>query len=161
MPEPAEADDTNRPREDRALHLLARGFTKWGARVGINLAWSDDGMRCPLNAAEYTGFEFRAKGNGSLAAQLVTRDTASARGGGSCEKRCFDHHQLIVQVERDWSTHTIRWTELRQQGFGDAAPLRTQQVVGITFAAQVPDLPVDVWIDDLRFIAGGAERGAR
>jgi hypothetical protein len=153
LPDPAEADDTNRKREAGAVHFLARDFKKWGARLGIGLFWSDGALRCPLNASRYAGFKFRARGSGSLAAQLVTRETASPRAGGLCESRCFDHHQLIVQIKPDWTTHSIRWAELRQQGWGEAVPLRTEHIVGVTFAAQVADLPVDVWIDDLEFIA--------
>lgn len=152
LPNPADADDANREREGKALHFAARDFKKWGARVGISLFWSDGELRCALNAAAYPGFRFRAKGSGSLAAQVVTRDTATVRSGGRCEKRCFDHYQSIVQIERDWSTHTIRWTDLRQQGWGEAVQLRIEYVVGFTFAAEVADLPVDVWIDDLEFI---------
>jgi hypothetical protein len=158
LPDPAEADDIDRQRENRSLHILARDFKKWGARIGISLFWSDGEMRCPLNASGYAGFRFRAKGSGSLAAQLVTRDTASPRGGGRCENRCFDHHQVIVQIQPDWTTHAFRWSDLRQQGWGEAATLRTERVVGITFAVQVADLPVNAWIDDLEWLAAEPAR---
>jgi hypothetical protein len=151
QPDPTAPDDTS-PREGKALHFVARDFKKWGALVGINLFWSEGAMRCPLNASGYAGFKFRAKGSGSLAAQLLTRDTANARGGGRCETRCFDHYQRVVQITPEWSTHAIRWEDLRQLGFGQAVPLAPEYTVGMGFQAHLADLPVDVWIDDLEFI---------
>jgi hypothetical protein len=158
LPVPAEADDINRPRDGKALHFVARDFKKWGAMVGISFFWSKGEKRCAFNASAYAGFRFRAKGSGSLAAQAVTRDTASVRSGGRCEQRCFDHYQQVVQAKPDWTTHTMSWDRLRQQGWGEAVPLRPERMVGITFSAQLADLPVDVWIDDLEFITASHVR---
>jgi hypothetical protein len=158
QPDPAAPDDTSRPREGKALHFLARDFKKWGALVGISLFWSEGAIRCPLNASSYAGFKFRAKGSGSLAAQLVTRDTANVRAGGRCEIRCFDHYQRVVQITPEWTTHVIRWEDLRQLGFGQVVPLTPEYTIGISFQAYLADLPVDVWIDDLEFIARDAGR---
>jgi hypothetical protein len=134
------------------MHFVARGMTTWGAALALNLRWVRRSMSCPLNASRYAGLAMDMKGVGSLPVQVATFRTANAPGGGGCTSQCFDHHQAIVQASPSWKTHEIRWQDLHQEGWGQATRFEPDALVGIHFAPRPADLPLDVWIDNVRFI---------
>jgi hypothetical protein len=133
----------------RALHFVARGFTDWGAVLGLNIRWPGPRGECPFDASRYAGLWLRAKGASSLPVSVTTPKTLPEEEGGTCRSKCFDHYTRVVQLTPEWTRYEIRWEELSQEGWGTAAPLDLEHMTGVTFDPMPPDLPLDLWLDEI------------
>jgi hypothetical protein len=135
-----------------AVHATAEGYSDWGVVWGTTLKWLGDGYKCPFNASAFAGLRFRAKGKGSVAVKLGTLDTVPGEYEGRCRERCWDTHGKRIYFAEAWQEYTITWEQLQQQGWGAEARFDPERVLNLNFSADSKDLPLDFWLDDLRFI---------
>lgn len=148
------------PGSSSALHLMAKGFTDWGAGVGadlVNLA----GKKVAYDVSAYSGIQFYAKvGSGAQSSlKLLVTTTYSDAAGGKCsdaaaDRRCSDHLFCTVSgLGSAWGEYRCDFAELVQQGFGlPQAGLDPSSVYSVQFTLSTKLLPADLWIDDVSFV---------
>lgn len=142
-----------------ALHYKVQGFSEWGALFGFILRYTpEEGVRCPFNAAAFDGLSFLARGKGRIRVNLSTPETTPEDGQnqeGRCKKGCWDTHGSFVFLKEEWTEHRVPWSALAQQGWGTVARLNLNEVLSVNFAVGRSE-PVELWLDDVKFIAHGA-----
>jgi hypothetical protein len=136
-----------------AAHLSAAGQTDWGVVWGATLKWTRKGIGCPFNASPFAGVEFRAKGPATIWVNFPTPDTTPAQEGGKCKDKCWDSYGKVVRIKEGWDSYTVRWDQLQQEGWGTDVRFDSERVLNLNFSAKVAYLPVDFWVDDIKFIA--------
>jgi hypothetical protein len=143
-----------------AAHFMAEGQKEWGAVWGSTLAWTNGGIKCPFNASGFAGVTLRAKGKGSISIRLGQPETIGGDGGGQCKERCYDSYGKRLFLTPEWQTFSVPWEKLQQEGWGTQVRFDPGRLIQIAFAANVKDLPVDFWVDDIAFIpkSGGAAK---
>lgn len=140
-----------------AARLAGRGFTAWGAQLGVNL-------RSPAAAYDASGacsLRFVAKGSGVGWSVLVS-DRLSSPHGGVCELEatdptlsCYDHPGQSFAPSADWQTYDVRLDELHPfKGFsGSDRLLEKQSVFDIVFNFESPNgAAFELLVDDLAFV---------
>lgn len=138
-----------------AAHIEAEGFTYWG--VGLVLALNVTGVGdCPADASAYDGITFWARGLGRVYVHFSTLQTLPPDYGGACASDCWDDHGLDIDLTDEWQPFTIRWTDLKQRGFGRRATFDPTELVFIHWQDESA-LEVDIWVDELRFISDDSE----
>jgi len=142
-----------------ALHLVASGFTAWGAGVGadfINLATK----KVPYDVSAYQGIHFfaKVKAGSEFTVKLLLPTIYSDPVGGQCDdsvvgKKCNDHlFCTIPKLTAQWAAYQCAFADFTQQGFGlPQTELDPRSVYSLQFTFG-PKLPTDVWIDDVAFI---------
>ncbi|HEX6271937.1 MAG TPA: hypothetical protein VFZ53_02810 [Polyangiaceae bacterium] len=135
-----------------AAHFAASGQKEWGAVWGSTLAWTNGGIKCPFNASAFAGVALRAKGKGPIRLTFGLPETIGADGGGQCKERCYDSHGKVLFLTAEWQTFSVPWDKLQQEGWGAQARFDPGRLIQIGFKAAVQDLPVDLWVDDIRFV---------
>lgn len=135
-----------------AAHLKAAGQRDWGATWGVGLQWSSKGIKCPIDVAAFGGLKFRAKGPGTVRVTFAMPETQATEHGGSCTTGCYDFHGTRVFLEDHWADYVVPFDKLQQGGWGAQAPFDPTRVLGLSFAVQSKDLPIDFWVDDLAFV---------
>jgi hypothetical protein len=144
----AEATGENR----FAAHLSASGQKDWGAAWGTTLAWVRKGVRCPLNLSSFAGLRFRAKGPGTIRAQLAVPEVQAKEYGGVCMDRCYDAHGKVFVLSDRWETYAMRWDRVQQEGWGAEARFSPARLVQFLIKVVPKGMPADFWIDDLELI---------
>jgi hypothetical protein len=132
-----------------AVHVVATGFTTWGAGFGFSL-----NNTCTYNASSYTGITFRIKGSGSIRLQVtIPATTPSPRG--TCGSLCDDYHGAAITPTAAWQTVTKTWADLTQGNWGTPATFSAAELLSIQFQINGPDSGGDgngdVWVDDFAF----------
>jgi hypothetical protein len=155
LPE-AEAAPDNR----YAAHLVASGFTDWGVVWGTTLEWRRQGIKCPFNASAFSGVAFRVRGSGRIRLNFGNPATFPVDNGGSCQKGCYDTHGRIIDLTPEWVEHSVTFDKLQQGGWGSEARFDPERLLSMNFNANPEWLPVDVWLDDLRWIGADAPAAA-
>jgi hypothetical protein len=135
-----------------AAHFMAEGQKEWGAVWGSTLAWTNGGIKCPYNASGFGGIALRARGKGPVRVTFGLPETVGADGGGQCKERCYDDYGKILFLTPEWQEFSIPWDKLQQEGWGVQARFDPARLIQIGFKVAVKDLPVDFWIDDVRFL---------
>jgi hypothetical protein len=135
-----------------AAHFAASGQKEWGAVWGSTLAWTNGGIKCPFNASLFDGVTLRAKGKGAIRVTFGLPETIGADGGGQCKERCYDSHGKALFLTNEWQEFGVPWEKLQQEGWGAQARFDPGRLIQIAFKAAVQDLPVDFWVDDVRFV---------
>lgn len=146
------------PREasTSAAHMAGMGFTMYGGGMGFDLNAMGT-TKSGYDASGYSGVTFFARiGKGASAALRVNiSDKDTAPEGGVCNNakgKCNDFHGQDITLTEDWKQYTIKFTDLKQQGYGDPFPkLLTTALYGMSFAVGTK-VTFDVWIDDITFI---------
>jgi hypothetical protein len=143
-----------------ALHLVASGFSDWGAGVGCDLV-NQQAKKVAYDVSAYKGVHFYAKvASGSpTALKLLVPTTYSDPDGGKCTdtvstKRCNDHlFYPLSSLKTSWATYDVLFADLVQQGFGLVqSGLDPASVYSLQFTLPTKLMPVDLWLDDVSFI---------
>lgn len=107
-----------------AMHTKGINFSSWGAGVGFN--FSSAGW----NASAYTGITFWAMSSAKtqVTIGIATAETQDVAYGGKCVptdgKQCNDYFKTKRTLTSTWQAYPISFAELRQDGWGVAAPTR-------------------------------------
>jgi hypothetical protein len=142
-------------RGSRAAHFHAGGLTGWGANFTGTFRKTTGTMATPYDGSAYGGISFFAAigGGGPASLELplgVTIMATAWNGGGACEamNNCMDFHRTIVTLTPSWQRVEVRFSDLRQMGWGPPAQFQADQMVG--FIVWPNETTFDVWIDDVR-----------
>jgi len=141
------------PDNEYAAHLRAEGQTDWGVVWGTTLKWVRNGIGCPFNASEFAGIEFRAKGPAEGWVNFATPATTPKENGGTCREKCWDSYGKLVRIKEGWNRYEVRWEKLQQEGWGTDVHFDKDRLMNINFSAKTQHLPVDFWLDDLKFLS--------
>ncbi len=150
--EPVSLASEGTPENQFAAHLRASGQTDWGVTWGTTLAHVGAEAKCPLNAGHFAGLRLRARGKGVLLVRFGMPETTAAEFGGSCSDKCWDMHSFLLRLSDAWETREIRWDQLQQGGWGKSVRFDPARLMSLQFAATVPNLPADAWLDDVEWI---------
>ena len=52
----------------------------------------------------------------------------------------------------EWQEFSVPWDKLQQEGWGAQARFDPARLIQLGFKVAVKDLPVDFWVDDIRFL---------
>jgi len=135
-----------------AAHFAAEGQKEWGAVWGSTLAWSNGGIKCPFNASLFEGVSFRVKGKGTVRFYFGQPETIGADGGGQCKERCYDSYGKVLFLTEQWQEVSIPFDKLQQEGWGTQVRWDPTRLIQISFKADPKVLPVDFWVDDIKFL---------
>ncbi len=154
VPVPGGANGTQ-----RAAHVQASGYSEWGALFEVGLTYLSDGVHCPYNAASFAGVRFYLRGSGNIRVALGTPATQDKEYGGTCDPAagmiCYDVHTTTsIALNEQWTLYELPWSQFKQRGFGTPVPFRQDAVMGVQFAFDSPELPVDFWLDEVSFWNG-------
>ncbi len=143
----------------RAAHVQASGYSEWGALFEVGLTYLSEGVHCPYNAANFSGVRFYLRGSGNIRVALVTPATQDKEYGGTCDPAkgmiCYDVHTTTPLALSDrWTLYEVPWASFKQRGFGTPAALDHDALMGVQFAFDSPELPVDFWLDEVSFWDG-------
>ncbi len=146
------------------LYIASSGWTVWGAGIGTLLhkpqTCSD---YCVVDASQFRGLRFRARGQGHLRVRLATRQHIPVAEGGDCElsgDNCYDWAGIDVELTPDWVTHSIPFCQLLPEGWGNPLAnfvLDSADLAALHFRLDNTQ-PLDMWLDDISFY-GTAEEG--
>ncbi len=154
----------------RAQGSHAEGVSGDGAfgGVGVDLNNPDsDGLgpgsadRMSYDASGWDGFRFRIRGSATttfVRFEVMTAAVAEPSQGGYCSPdggACFDSHGVGVELSDDWTTVTVRFTELGQEGWGKEIDFDASEVLGVAYE----DKTTGTWdfsVDDLAFFRDAA-----
>ncbi len=129
-----------------ALHVKGGRLLEWGAVVEFNFKPS-----C-YDASVYQGLSFQAKGPGRIFVAPREVGTIPETEGGTCTQDCYNPHVKKVELDRQWKTYRIEWSEFEQRGYG-RPPFDPKQLHSIAFLIRTEDTPYDLWFDDVSFFA--------
>jgi hypothetical protein len=62
---------------------------------------------------------------------------------------------MKVQLTEQWQPFVVRWEKLQQGGWGGEARFDPARLLNLNFSVNGKDLPVEFWLDDIRFFAAG------
>ncbi|AUX34298.1 MULTISPECIES: hypothetical protein [Sorangium] len=112
--------------------------TEWGAGVMLDFdAWS-------VNVASFQGIRFKMRSE-SYPVRFEVSSLLTVPESGYCSV-CLDHHGIDLWSGSEWITVEVRWSDLRQQGWGTPAPLDVWNVMDLiwrTPAGQAASLELD------------------
>jgi len=140
-----------------AMHVTATGFSGFGSGLGVDFR---DGKKV-YDGAKYTGFRFWARvGDGkNTHHRIQIADATTEPAGGKCNaaasapdgQKCNDHFGINKTFTTSWARYSIRFDELTQVGWGNAAPtLDRAALYGLQVTAKAK-LEVDLWLDQIEF----------
>jgi len=139
-------------------HVKASGYSDWGALLSTTLSYLAGGVRCAYNASAFAGLRFYAHGSGRVRVSLAIPATQDKEFGGACDSDkdmiCYDTHSKFVVLSPEWTLYELPWSLFLQRGFGTPAPFRPDQVLVVQFALDTPELPVELWVDEVSFWDG-------
>ncbi len=143
-----------------ALHGKASGFDDWGVVWGSTLKWTRDGVKCPFNGSHFEGLRFRARGSGSFQVKVGNPATVPGEYEGKCKQRCWDVHGQTFVLTPEWREYVLRWDRVQQGGWGAEAQFDPARILHVNFTVDGKSLPVEFWVDDIRFITRGEDTNA-
>jgi len=140
-----------------ALHVTATGFSNFGSGLGVDFR---AGKRV-YDGSKLTGIRFWARvGEGkNTHHRLQIADGTTDAAGGKCNpaptapngEKCDDHFGINKTFTTSWASYVIRFDELGQLGWGNAAPaLDKAALYGLQVTAKAK-LEVDLWLDQIEF----------
>lgn len=136
-----------------AMHIKGTNFSSWGAGMGFNFS------RTGWNASAFAGITFWAMSSTEtqITIGIATRETQDVAYGGKCVpsggKQCNDYFKTKRTLTTTWQAYLVTFAELRQEGWGVAAPTHTinvKKLMEIQFVV-AQGHPFDFWIDDVTF----------
>lgn len=144
--------DTGDACRKYAAYVKGAGFSDWGANLSV-------GLGGPYNASKYTGVTFWAKSDASddQVVRVSFPDKDTDLDGGLCKpnstggKQCNDHFGYRATLTSMWTKFTIRFSDLRQDGWGmPAAAFDPSTLFEILFEIR-ENTTFAIWVDDLAF----------
>jgi hypothetical protein len=98
------------------------------------------------------GFHLRADRPGPVRFQLATAAVATVDVGGACTDpaRCWDAHGLDVPADPAWRRVEVSWSQLRQAGWGIAAPLDVRTALTLMFVSNAGSTSFE--IDQIEYL---------
>lgn len=140
-----------------AMHITATGFTGWGSGLGVDFRAG----KKVYDASKYTGIRFWARvGAGkNTRHRLQLADATTDKAGGKCNaaanapdgEKCDDHFGINETFTSVWTQYVVRFDELTQIGWGNAAPnVDKGALYGLQVTAKAK-LEVDLWLDQIEF----------
>ncbi|HVY27311.1 MAG TPA: hypothetical protein VHB79_12215 [Polyangiaceae bacterium] len=140
-----------------AMHITATGFTSWGTGLGVDFRAG----KKVYDASKYTGIRFWARvGAGkNTRHRLQLADATTDVAGGKCNaaadapdgEKCDDHFGINETFTTVWTQYVVRFDELTQIGWGNAAPsIDKSALYGLQLTAKAK-LEVDLWLDQIEF----------
>ncbi len=128
-----------------ALHATANvsAGAEWGATVQLDFAST-------IDASQWDGIKFFAKGSGSPRLNLVTAGTLPSDAGGTCNDNCYDSHGKRISLSADWTEVRIPFGDLRQEGFGTEVAFDPTTLLAIAIQTKTEG-SYDIWMDELAF----------
>lgn len=141
----------------RSAHVTVSDYTVWGAALMANISHKVD-VRCPYDASGFQGLRFVARGQGRVRVVLQVPKVISREYGGTCDEAagevCYDTHGVFVDLGPRYQTYQLPWSSFQQRGFGAQLPFDPKTIFALQFSMEVPDLPVDLWVDQVEFWDG-------
>lgn len=140
-----------------AMHITATGFTSWGSGLGVDFRAG----KKVYDGSKYTGIRFWARvGVGkNTRHRLQLADATTDKAGGKCNaavdapdgEKCDDHFGINETFTSTWTQYVVRFDELTQIGWGNAAPsVDKAALYGLQITAKAK-LEVDLWLDQIEF----------
>jgi hypothetical protein len=80
-------------------------------------------------------------------------ETVGGDGGGQCKERCYDSYGKVLFLTDQWQEFSIPWESLQQEGWGTQVRFDPARLIQLSLQVKVHDLPVDFWVDDIKFLA--------
>src|SRR5690606_22911079 len=133
-----------------AARMTGSGCTSWGAGIGVDLN-HDGSSKLPYDATAYAGITFWARASTATNIRFNIADANTDPDGGVCSN-CFDHFGVNLTVGPGWQRYTFAWSQLQQEGWGEARPrLDVAQLFALHFQVR-PNQSFDLWLDDVAFL---------
>lgn len=143
LAEPGAPDSTA-----HSLHTSGRGFTRWGAFVGVRLNAAQS-RSCTADVSASRGLAFTARGQGGLRVNFASPTTTPVGDGGECGgQRCSDFGATVM-LTNQWSPFEVSFEELEQPDWAEPAEWQPQRLVRLSFWAEQSDF--ELWLDEVRF----------
>jgi hypothetical protein len=141
-----------------ATHFTGRGFTAWGALLGVNLHF--DQVESTANLSDYRGVRFwaRAGEQNGCALRITLDDVSTHPAGHRCSKApdqgrpCWNSYGVdIPTLSNEWTELAIPFSEMTQKiPESTPVPLDLKHIYQLVFKMS-PTGPFDIWIDDVAF----------
>ncbi len=137
-----------------AAHTSGRGFTNWGAGIGLYLR-----AQQAYDASYYAGISFWARrGPGKTPKlQFSVPDGETSPLGGKCnavdDSLCHDDFGYDLELGEDFEYYSFTWEQMVARNWSAMylPAIDSSKIYGIQF--QVPqNEDFDLWIDDLAFL---------
>lgn len=135
-----------------AAHVVASGYSDWGANVALTTSYKTGELRCPFNASAFKGIRFEARGKGVVRVQVPIPETIDKEYSGSCDPKtmvCWDQHGFNITLTEDWQSYELLWSDFSQFGWGTPATLEPESILGLAWVFNPANLPVDLWFDNV------------
>lgn len=134
-----------------AANTKGSGFTVYGAGMGFDLSAMGT-TKSGYDASKYTGITFYAMAGagGDKTLRVNVADKNTAPEAATCTK-CNDHFGSTILLTEDWQQYTIKFSEMKQQQFGDPQPAITPTALYSIQFQTGTKVTFDVWIDDVAF----------
>jgi hypothetical protein len=145
---------------ERAMRTYGQGFlSQPGGYSLIGLSVRSGAPACDqaIDASNYQGVEFWARGSGTVRFFIGTVATNPVVDAGTCPGNCYDAHGSAVILSDDWQVFRVSFAELTQEGWGYPAAFDPSKILGLQWSAKLapfdftPAACFDFWIDDVAF----------
>jgi len=124
-------------------YTLKKGGYKYDAYVGWGVA-----MPQGEDYSKYSAVQYRYKG-GSHCIHIEISDITDS-----------DHYSSCPSTSKEWTTVTVKFAEMKQEGWGAAKTFNAAHINKVSFQAKGPDTQDSVFVDDIYLIGGsGADNG--
>jgi len=129
-----------------SMRTFGSGFTGWGAALGVPLN-APDGLALAYRAIGYRGVRFTYRSTGPVRF-VVTSQGTQPPPAGTCSANCFDDYGIdLAPSPTTYTTVTLSWLDLAQQGWGTPIPLVYNEVLALIWMLRPG--PFDLTIDDV------------
>jgi hypothetical protein len=136
-----------------AMRTYGSGFTTWGAGIGFNFV--DGGPSYDASAWGGITFSARVETGTTTAVHFSFPDVDTDARGGVCTgftPGCGDHFGIDLVLTTTWTTYTIRFSDLRQIGWGHAASAFAPAKVYGVQGGMPASTTFDLWLDEISFV---------
>ena len=124
-------------------YTLKKGGYEYDAYVGwgVGLPKSED-------YSKYNAVQYRYKGGNHCIHVEISDITDS------------DHYSACQSGNKDWTTVTVKFSDMKQEGWGAAKTFNAAHINKVSFQSKGPDTKDSVFIDDVYLIGAGDSNGA-
>jgi len=129
-----------------AIHVKGGKLLDWGAVVEFDFA-----PAC-YDASIYRGLTFQAKGPGRIFVAPREVSVIPVAMGGTCREDCHNAHVKKIDLDAQWRTYEVLWSEVAQRGY-NRPRLDPGRLNSLAFQIHPEDTPYDVWLDDVKFLS--------
>lgn len=136
-PQPSPADNGSK-NSFNVRYTLKKGSYQYDAYVGWGSGLPED------DYSKYSAVSYRYKG-GTHYIHVELSDITDS-----------DHYMKSLPASKEWTTATVQFSELKQEGWGAPVPFNAAHINKISFQAKGPDTQDSVFIDDIYLIGNGS-----